>query len=446
MADQRYFQPEIETMPVEELRALQLDRLKAQLERIYHTNSWYHTHFDQAGVKPSHIRHLDDICKLPILEKKTVRDAYPMKMVCTPRHQLLEMHSTSGTTGKSVLMFATRKDLDLWADLNARELWMVGLRPGDSLLNAYGYGLPTGGFGFHYGAHKIGMLAIPTSSGQAERQVELLYDLGVTAFCMTPSFALYCGQKALEKGLDMRNAPCKIGLFGAEPWTWETRLKIEQLFGITAYDEYGMTEFLGPGQTCECDARDRDHGMHAWADAFLCECIDPATGEPVADGHSGELVWTSLAFEGTPFIRYRSRDLSALTWNPCSCGRTHPRIAAIKGRSDDAVSISGLIVFPSQVEAALLRFDEMGANFRMILDTDARQMDYFTLKVELKNAAQLADLCLCRDLVARMHHEVQTTTGVNPKEVELVAPDSLPRVTTGEGKTASARVEDRRKK
>lgn len=446
MADQRYFQPEIETMQVEKLKALQLERLKAQIERVYHTNDWYRAHFDQGGVKPSDIRHLEDIRKLPFLEKKTVRDAYPMKMVCTPLQQLLEMHSTSGTTGKPVLMFATRNDLDLWADLNARELWMVGLRPGDSLLNAYGYGLPTGGFGFHYGAHKIGVLAIPTSSGQAERQVELLYDLGVTAFCMTPSFALYCGQKAMEKGLDMRKAPCKIGLFGAEPWTWETRQKIEQLFGITAYDEFGMTEFLGPGQTCECEVRDRMCGMHAWGDAFLCECIDPDTGDPVADGQPGELVWTALAFEATPFIRYRSRDLSVLTWESCGCGRTHPRIAAIKGRSDDAVSISGFIVFPSQVESALLRFDEMGANFRMILDTDPRQMDYFTLKVELKDAALLANADTCRDLASRMRDSVRTTAGVSPKEVEFVAPDSLPRVTTGEGKTASARVEDRRRK
>jgi len=446
MADQRYLQPEIETMPVEKLKALQLERLKAQIARIYHTNDWYRAYFDHAGVTPADIQRLEDIHKLPFLEKRTVRDAYPMKMVCAPPQQLLEMHATSGTTGKPVLMFATRKDLDLWADLNARELWMVGLRPGDSLLNAYGYGLPTGGFGFHYGAHKIGVLAIPTSSGQAERQVELLYDLGVTAFCMTPSFALYCGQKAVEKGLDMRKAPCKIGLFGAEPWTWETRQKIEQLFGITAYDEFGMTEFLGPGQTCECDVRDRGCGMHAWADAFLCECIDPETGEPVEDAQPGELVWTALAFEGTPFIRYRSRDLSALTWQPCSCGRTHPRITAIKGRSDDAVSISGFIVFPSQVEAALLRFDEMGANFRMLLETDARQMDYFTLRVELKDAALLANAEMCRELSEQMREAVQATAGVSPKAVDLVAPDSLPRVTTGEGKTASARVEDRRKK
>jgi phenylacetate-CoA ligase len=292
----------------------------------------------------------------------------------------------------------------------------------------------------------VGWLASPTGSGQADRQIDLLLDLKVTAFCMTPSFALYVGQKAAERGIDLaKDAACKIGLFGAEPWPWSTRMKIEQLFGITAYDEFGMTEFLGPGMTCECEVRDRQHGMHAWADAFLCECINPETGEWVEDGKDGELVWTALDFEGTPFIRYRSRDLSSLTWKPCECGRTHPRIAAIKGRSDDAVSISGFIVFPSQVEEALLTFPEMGANFRMYVDTDQRGMDHFTLKVELKSADLLKDPQAVENLAQRMRESVRNVTGVNPKAVELIGPDQLPRVTAGEGKTASARVEDRRK-
>ncbi len=443
----KYFNPEVETMPVEKLKALQLSRLQASVERAYHTSSFYRHLYDQAGVKPSDIKSLDDTQKLPFLEKKAVRDAYPWGTVTAPSDQLKEMHSTSGTTGKPVLVFATAKDIDFWGELNARELWMVGVRPGDKLLNAYGYGLPTGGFGFHYGAQKMDVLAIPTGSGQAERQVTLLNDLDIQAFCMTPSFALYCGQKAQDLGLKLHEKENpRIGLFGAEPWPWSTREKIEGLFGITAYDEFGMTEFLGPGMTCECEVRDRQHGMHAWADAFLCECIDPNTAEPVEDGQPGELVWTNLAFEGSSFIRYRSRDLSALTWADCACGRTHPRISAIKGRSDDAVSIRGLIVFPSQVEEALLRFPEMGANFRMYLDTDSRGMDHFTLRVELNDAALLENPTRVTALSEKMREAVQNLTSVNPRQVELIGPDTLPRVTAGEGKTASARVEDRRKK
>lgn len=447
MNDQSYYQPEIETLPVDKLKLLQLERLQAVVYRAYADSPFYRRLYEEAGLKPGDIRHLEDAHKLPFLEKRSIREAYPAGNVVAPREELREMHSTSGTTGKPVLVFATQNDLNLWADLNARELWMVGLRPGDSLLNAYGYGLPTGGFGFHYGAQRLGMLAIPSSSGQVDRQIDLLVDMGPTALCMTPSFALYVGQKARDRGIDLaRDAACKIGLFGAEPWPWSTRERIEELFGITAYDEFGMTEFLGPGMTCECELRHRDMGMHAWADAFLVECIDPETGEPVEEGCSGELVWTGLALEGTLFIRYRSRDLSALTWEECGCGRTHPRIAAIKGRTDDAVSISGMIVFPSQVEAALARFEEMGANFRMIIDTDERGMDHFHLRVELRDAALLRHPARLKVVSRRMVEEIRHVAGVRAKEVELLAPDSLPRVTAGEGKTASARVEDRRAK
>lgn len=447
MNDRTCFNPEVETLPKDKLKALQFERLKKVVERAYNASPFYKRLYDEAGVEPTSLRGLEDVAKLPFLEKKTVREAYPWGAVLAPREQLLELHSTSGTTGKPVLTFATRHDLDFWGELNARELWMVGLRPGDSLLNAYGYGLPTGGFGFHYGAHKMGVLAIPTSSGSPDRQVDLLADLEVTAFCMTPSFALYCGQRALERGINLaEGAKCRIGLFGAEPWPWSTREKIEKLFGITAYDEFGMTEFLGPGMTCECPVRHRDQGMHLWADAFLCECIDPNAGEPVPEGKDGELVWTALNFEGTAFIRYRSRDLSSLTWADCPCGRTHPRIGAIKGRTDDAVSLRGLIVFPSQVEEALLKFEEMGANFRMVITTDERQLDHFALRVEVKDPALLGRPDREAELRTKMRDAVGTLTGVRPNEVELLPPDALPRVTAGEGKTASARVEDRRKK
>ena len=446
MSDRKYFNEEMETMPKDKLKALQLERLKSIVDRAYTQNQFYRNLYDEAGVKPSDIRSLEDIRKLPFLEKKTVRAAYPYGMAF---HQpggeggAVEVHATSGTTGKSVPVFATKKDIDYWADLNARELWMTGMRPGDILMNCYGYGMATGGFGFHYGAMAMNAMAIPMGSDarQYDRMIDFILDFGVTAMCMTPSVGLYVGGKARERGVDFRDSKLKIGLFGAEPWPWETRMKLEELFNITAYDEFGMTEFLGPGMTCECEER---NGMHAWADAFLVECINPETGEWVEDGQDGELVWTWLSADGTAMIRYRSRDLSRVWWQECSCGRTHPKIAAIKGRSDDAVSIRGLIVFPSQVEAALVKFPETGANFRIIVDKK-NGLDTFDLKVEIKDMSVLSDDARSAALSREMSEAVKTVTGNSPK-VELVAPDSLPRASGGESKTASARVEDRRKK
>jgi len=445
VSDRPYFQEEIETLPKEQLRALQLQRLQAIVQRAYAQNRFYRTLYDEVGVKPSAIQSLEDIQKLPFLEKKTVRVAYPYGMALVQPGGdggALEFHATSGTTGKSVPVFATKKDIEYWANLNARELWMVGMRPGDVLMNCYGYGLPTGGFGFHYGAMAMGAMAIPMGSDarQHDRMIDFIFDFGVKAMCMTPSVGLYLGNKAREQGVDFRKSSLKIGLFGAEPWPWETRLKLEEYLGVTAYDEFGMTEFLGPGMTCECHERD---GMHAWADAFLVECIDPETGEWVEEGEEGELVWTWLAADGTAMIRYRSRDLSRTWWEDrCACGRTHPKIGAIKGRSDDAVSIRGLIVFPSQVEAALVKFSEMGANFRIIVDR-RDDLDTFDLKVEVKDGALLQHSERCRVLSREMAQAVKAITGNSPK-VELVFPDSLPRASGGESKTASARVEDRR--
>jgi phenylacetate-CoA ligase len=446
MNDRTFFNEEIETLSKEKLQALQLQRLQAIVERAYTQNEFYRHLYDEAGVKPSDIRVLEDIRKLPFLEKKTVRAAYPYGMAfARPGKEggAVQIHATSGTTGKSVPVFATKKDIGYWSDLNARELWMTGMRPGDVLLNCYGYGMPTGGFGFHYGAMAMDVMAIPMGSDarQYDRMLDFIIDFGVTAMCMTPSVGLYVGNKARERGVDFKETKLKIGLFGAEPWPWETRLKLEELFNITAYDEFGMTEFLGPGMTCECDVRD---GMHAWADAFLVECIDPETGEPLPEGSDGELVWTWLSADGTAMIRYRSRDLSRTWWDErCACGRTHPKIAAIKGRSDDAVSIRGLIVFPSQVEAALVKFPETGANFRIIVDKK-NGLDTFELKVEVKDSALLFDSERVRVVSREMAESVKTVTGNSPK-VELVAADSLPRASGGESKTASARVEDRRR-
>lgn len=447
MVEYKYFNAEVETLSKEQLQRMQLERLKAIVERAYTHNQFYRRLYDEAGVHPADIRVLEDIQKLPFLEKKTVREAYPYGMALPQPlgcGGALELHATSGTTGKSVPVFATKKDLEHWGELNARGLWMTGFRPGDVLLNCYGYGLATGGFGFHYGAVAMDVLTIPMGSDarQYDRMLDFIVDFGVTGMCMTPSVGLYVGNKARERGIDFAQTKLKRGLFGAEPWPWETRLKLEELFSITAYDEFGMTEFLGPGMTCECEVRD---GMHAWADAFLVECINPETGEWVPEGQDGELVWTWLSAEGTAMIRYRSRDLSRLWWEErCACGRTHPKIGAIKGRSDDAISIRGLIVFPSQVEAALVRFPEAGANFRIIVDQHDG-LDTFHLKVEVKDVTLLADEARTLHLAREMAEAVKAVTGNSPK-VELVLADSLPRATGGEAKTASARVEDRRQR
>jgi len=441
--ERRFFNEEIETLPKDNLKALQLERLQAIVARAYHQNSFYRALYDQAGVKPSDIRRLEDIRKLPFLEKKTVRTAYPYGMALAAPGEALEVHATSGTTGKSVPVFATKKDIESWAELNARELWMTGVRPGDILLDCYGYGLPTGGFGFHYGAMAMNVMTIPMGSDarQHDRIIDFIFDFGVTAMCMTPSVGIYVGSKARERDVDFSTSRLKIGLFGAEPWPWETRQRLQELFNITAYDEFGMTEMLGPGMSCECEVRD---GMHAWADAFLVECIDPETGEPLEEGEDGELVWTWLAADGTAMIRYRSRDLSRTWWEErCPCGRTHPKIGAIRGRSDDAVSIRGLIVFPSQIEAALLRFPETGTNFRIIVDK-RDGLDTFDLKVEVKDDAILDHEERVATLRHAMAEAVKAVTGNTP-HVELVPADSLPRASGGESKTASARVEDRRK-
>jgi phenylacetate-CoA ligase len=444
-SDRRYYNEEIETLSKKQLQALQLERLKKIVERAYIQISFYRHLYDEAGVKPTDIRSLEDIQKLPFLEKKTVRAAYPLGMAFAQpggKGGALQIHATSGTTGKSVPVFATKKDIAYWSDLNARELWMTGMRPGDILLNCYGYGLPTGGFGFHYGAMAMDVMTIPMGSDarQYDRIIDFIIDFGVTGMCMTPSVGLYIGHKARERGIDFKQTQLKIGLFGAEPWPWETRLQLEELYHITAYDEFGMTEFLGPGMTCECEIRD---GMHAWADAFLVECINPETGDWVKEGQEGELVWSWLAADGTAMLRYRSRDLSSTWWEEwCPCGRTHPKIAAIKGRSDDAVSIRGFIVFPSQVEAALGRFPETGANFRVIVDR-REDLDTFDLKVEVKDSSLLQYTERCSVLSREMAEAVKAVTGNSPR-VELVPSESLPRASGGESKTASARVEDRR--
>jgi phenylacetate-CoA ligase len=437
--DDTYFDPAAETLAVEALRALQLERLQGMVTRAYRGSAVYRGLCDEAGVKPADVQTLDDVRLLPFIDKHTLRDCYPAGMRLCGLDNVIEVHSTSGTTGKPTPIWASQLEMDAWALRNAREMWMVGLRPGDLLQNCFGYGLPTS-VGLQYGAQRAGIGVVPAGIGRQELLIDLILDLGVTAICTTPSYGLYLADKARERGLDLaRDSKLRIGLFGAEPWPESGRDRLTEAMGVDPFNEFGMGEFLGPGMAAECPEK---HGMHAWADHLLVECIDPETGAPVPDGAPGELVWTSLTSDTTAMIRYRSHDISSLTWEPCPCGRTHPRIGRITGRSDDALSIGGLVVFPSQIEEVLVRFPEFANNFCMVVELRGN-LDRLTVQVEVADLAVFTTEERER-LAKRIQAGIKATVGVSPRVV-LHDPFSLPRVSEGQGKSACHRVDDRRR-
>jgi len=436
--DRVYFDPRSETLEPGALRALQLERLQQMVAAACAHSAVYREMCAGAGVEPADIRTLDDVRRLPFLEKSTLRDTYPDGLRTCGLEAIIEVHSTSGTTGKPTPIWVTRRDMDAWAQRNARSMWMVGLRPSDLLQNCFGYGLPTS-IGLQYGAQHAGIGVVPAGIGRQELLIDLIMDLGVTAICTTPSYGLYLADKAKERGIDLAtDSKLRLGLFGAEPWPESGRERLTDALGVDAFNEYGMGEFLGPGMACECPVK---QGMHVWSDHLLVECIDPETCEPVAEGAPGELVWTSLTSDSMALIRYRSHDISSLSWAPCACGRTHPKIGRITGRSDDALSIGGLVVFPSQIEEALVRHDEFGSNFCIVVE-NVNNLDRLTLQVEIRGFEGLSDER--KEQVARtLAAAVKSTTGVTPR-MDLHAPLSLPRETGGQGKTACHRVDDRR--
>jgi phenylacetate-CoA ligase len=438
MSDPAYFDPENETLERGALRALQLERLQHMVATACERSSVYREMCRDAGVEAADIRTLDDLRRLPFLEKTKLRDAYPDGLRLCGLEAIIEVHSTSGTTGKPTPIWVSRLDMEAWAERNARSMWMIGLRPRDLLQNCFGYGLPTS-IGLQYGAQRAGIGVVPAGIGRQELLIDLIVDLGVTALCTTPSYALYLADKAKERGLDLAtDSQLRIGLFGAEPWPESGRDRLSAALGVDAFNEYGMGEFLGPGMACECPVKD---GMHVWSDHLLVECIDPETCEPVADGAPGELVWTSLTSDSMAMIRYRSHDISSLSWAPCACGRTHPRIGRITGRSDDALSIGGLVVFPSQIEEVLVRFDEFGSNFCMVVE-NVDNLDRLTLQVEIRGLDEMSAEAQAR-LAKALVGGVKATIGVTPR-MELHAPFALPRDIAGQGKTACHRVDDRR--
>ncbi|MFO1371651.1 MAG: phenylacetate--CoA ligase [Candidatus Competibacteraceae bacterium] len=368
-----------ETLPREELQELQLRRLRATVERCYQTVKYYRDAMDELGVKPRHIQSLADVRLLPFTKKENLRENYPFGMFAVPTDQVVRIHASSGTTGKPTVVGYTRRDVRTWARVMARSLAAAGLRPGDRLHNAYGYGLFTGGLGLHYGAEELGVMVTPISGGQTQRQIMLIQDFEPTGLSCTPSYALNLAEAAENMNVDLRKLPLKVGVFGAEPWTEEMRYELESRLGIDAVDIYGLSEVIGPGVAIECI--EAKNGLHVFEDHFLVETVDVNTGQPIPYGEAGEIVITSLTKEAFPVIRYRTRDVSVLDPAPCRCGRTHVRMKRITGRTDDMLIIRGVNVFPSQVEAVLMQTETLSPFYQLEISREGN-LDLLTINVE----------------------------------------------------------------
>ena len=432
--EQRYYQKEIETMPVEELKKLQSEKLVKQVKHVYENVPYYRDLMDKKGVKPEDINGIEDLHKLPFLTKSDLRDAYPYGLLAKPLKDCVRIQSTSGTTGRRVVAFYTQKDIELWEDCCARAIVAAGGTNEDVCQVAYGYGLFTGGPGLNGGSHKVGCLTLPMSSGNTERQIQFMMDLNATILCCTPSYAAYIGESLKEQGYKPEDIPLKAGIFGAEPWTNEMRKGIEEALGIKAYDIYGLTETSGPGVAFECSEQT---GMHINEDHFLAEIIDPDTCEVLPEGSKGELVFTALDKEAFPLLRYRTRDICVLSRKECSCGRTLIKMAKPMGRSDDMMIIRGVNVFPSQIETVLLN-EGYQPNYQIVVDRKNNN-DTFDVYVEM-NADQFTDTVSgVTTLEKSLANAMKTMLGINPS-VHLVAPKSIAR---SEGK--AVRVVDKRK-
>ena len=432
-AMERYYQKEIETMPREQLRALQSERLVAQVKNGWDHVPYYRKKMEEKGLEPGDIRGIEDLPKLPFLSKADLRDAYPYGLLARPLSECVRIQSTSGTTGRRVVAFYTQHDINLWEDCCARAITAAGGTNEDVCQVCYGYGLFTGGPGLNGGSHKVGCLTLPMSSGNTERQLQFMTDLGATILCCTPSYAAYLAESAIEAGL-VDKLKLKAGIFGAEAWTEEMRHDIETKLGLKAFDIYGLTELSGPGVAFECSEQ---KGMHINEDHFIAEVIDPVTEEVLPYGSKGELVFTSITKEAFPMIRYRTRDICVLNAEPCSCGRTHIRMSKPMGRSDDMLIIRGVNVFPSQIETVLLN-QGMPANYQIVVD---RVNNTDTLDVQVEMTAETFSDTVA-DITRRENELVnalRAMLGITAK-VHLVAPKSI---TRSEGK--AVRVIDKRK-
>lgn len=424
----------VECMDRQRLRDMQSVRLKRVVERVYHNCEPYRKRMQEAGVSPSDINGIEDIYKLPFTSKQDLRDYYPYGLLSSPLSEIVRIHASSGTTGKPIVVGLTRNDLSVWSEVGARCLTAFGLGKNDTVQVAYGYGLFTGGLGAHAAVENIGGTVIPISSGNTQKQIMMMRDLGAKALACTPSYAMYLAEALEASGFPREDFQLRVGVFGAEPWTEEMRRTIEAKLNIKAYDIYGLTEIMGPGVGYECECQ---HGTHLNEDHFFPEIVDPETGEPLPEGSHGELVFTTLTKEGMPLIRFRTHDLTALHYEKCKCGRTLVRMDKIMGRCDDMLIIRGVNVFPSQIESVLCEAEEFEPHFFITVDR-VNNTDTFEVKVEVKPEYYKDDMKGMLELKKSITHKIQNVIGIMP-DVKLVEPRSIER---SEGKVK--RVLDKR--
>ena len=427
---------EFECMPVEDLHKFQLEKLSETAAWVYAKVPFYRKKFDELGVKVADIQSLADAAKLPFTVKNDLRDNYPFGMCAVPLQEVVRVHASSGTTGKPITGPYTEDDLNQWTECMARNLWAAGIRPEDVVQNAYGHGLFTGGLGFHQGATALKCAVIPTSSGLTERQITLMQDFQTDVLFSTPSYALTIAEKAKEMGIDIRELPVRVGVFGAEPWTIAMRNEIEARTGIKAMEAYGLTELCGPGVAFDCEAQ---NGLHINEDHFLAEIIDPDTFQPLPLGEEGELVFTSLKRRAMPMIRYRTKDISRLWREECVCGRTFVKMEKVTGRSDDMLIISGVNVFPSQIEALLLDVEEVEPQYVIVVQKKG-YLDQLTIKVEAREDVYRAGAEKQAQVEAKITSHIKEMMGIGVT-INLMEPKSIAR---SEGK--ALRVIDERPK
>jgi len=428
------YNPESESMPREQLRQLQLERLQKTVRRVYDNVPFYKEKFRDKGIEPGDIKTLEDLTLLPFTVKQDLRDNYPFGLFAEPMSEVVRIHASSGTTGKPTVVGYTQNDIDTWSELIARCVAMVGGTKGDVVQVAYGYGLFTGGLGLHYGAERLGASVIPISGGNTKRQLMLMEDFGTTILCCTPSYALFLGEEAGEFGVDLVNGKLRAGIFGAEPWSEKMRDELEKNLGIKAYNIYGLSEIMGPGVSMECECQ---CGMHVMEDYFIPEVIDPQTGEPLPYGSKGEIVFTTITKEAFPLLRYRTRDISVLTEEKCECGRTFVRMDRVMGRTDDMLIIRGVNVFPSQIESVLLNFGETEPHYLLVVDRQGT-LDTLEVLVEVSEKMFSDEVRKMEELERKLGHEIASLLGISAK-IKLVEPKTIPR---SEGK--AKRVIDKR--
>ncbi|MDL2233960.1 phenylacetate--CoA ligase [Ruminococcaceae bacterium OttesenSCG-928-L11] len=432
---ENYFSPWIECANLDTIRDVQSKRLMDTVRRVYENVKFYRDKFDECGIKPEDIKSVDDLSKLPFTYKQDLRDNYPYGLFAVPREKISRIHASSGTTGKMTVVGYTSKDIDDWSEDAARALVAAGATPSDYIHVSYGYGLFTGGLGLHYGAEKLGAVAVPVSSGNTRRQIDILRDFGSNVLCCTPSYAMYIGETMQEMGIDPSEISLRAGIFGAEPWSEEMRGEIQKLLGIKAYDIYGLSEIMGPGVSFECS---QQTGMHINEDKFIPEVIDPETGEVLPDGVQGELVFTCITKEALPLIRYRTRDIATISRVKCGCGRTLIKMTKPTGRTDDMLIIRGVNVFPSQIESVLLDMNLVSPNYVLVVD---RIDNLDTLEVQVEMTADMFSDTVRN--VERIEKKIRSALlsilGI-AATVKLVEPKSIAR---SEGK--AKRIIDNRK-